>query len=442
MLFLSLAMLVFLVGPDLPTHLHNAWLFNGFMNEGGLHLYDPYTSGGNQFVYGYGLVSYVISGLLYNFVGFFAVDVAQMAFILIMAMISYYLVKDWRVRAVWFIIMAGIFISDTFPNFTSIFLFVMAVYLSTKGKERLFQIFLILASLNHPFVTPIILLMASKDKKVFSASLLVIFFLQLTVLRTGFYQTSGGGMLPVQIFISLWRSVVMLFPFLIIPMEPTKRFYDLIGIIHLKRERLTTLAKTVTYFSIFYFVFMIPSVMAFDGMRYFFMENRFEGIPQMDGIVRVVDDVHHDYMVHLPKEGIVMSNSQYFEGRDTIFSGDFCGYMKYLVENDISYVFIKENGLFSDDEKEFLIENFKPVFRMEGYVMFNVSLAGEMFSQEEICMSDYKLSSEYDDFINWGLMVLFYNVDEFSEKVDEMSEDFEEFSEELQNISQSFNDLF
>lgn len=431
---LAIAMSIIFVGADLSTHLHNSWLFHEFMTEGGLHLFDPYTSGGNQFVYGYGTIAYSMTGFFYHFVGPFTVDFIEITAFLIMAMLSYYLVKDWKIRAFWFVLALGLVSADTMPHFISMFLFVLGVYFSEKNKEKLSQSFMIMACLNHPFMAMICLLMVSKEKKLFSTSVILIFILQMTVLRTGFYQTSHESMIFTQAFISIFRSFIILFPFLIIPKKTTMRFYNLFNWMTMKRDLVSPVSKIIMYFLIFYLVFFIPSISIVSGIQSFIIEDKFSDFPVLEGTIRVVDDIYFEPVVHLPKKGMVLSNSQYFEGRNTVFSGDICGYVDYLSEKNISYVFIKEGAIFSLNEERMLKTHFENIFNKEGYIIFDVKSASDTDLEGKECYGESKVASEYKDVITWSLNVAISNLDNMNDRVEEFSYFLNQFQE---NISQN-----
>ncbi len=95
---------------------------------------------------------------------------------------------------------------------------------------------------------------------------------------------------------------------------------------------------------------------------------------------------------------------------------------------------------FSQDEEMLLGEYFENIFDENGYMLFDVRSASEAVPKDVECHLDAELYSEYKDFINWGLSVALYNVDELSEKFEELSVDLDELSKNLGELGDNITE--
>ncbi|MBI2137312.1 hypothetical protein HYU12_02215 [Candidatus Woesearchaeota archaeon] len=358
-----------LPGSDIYTHLHNAWLYNYMIDNGVVLERDFSMLGGNQPLYGVGLLSYLLAGFGWFVLGGMVVKVLELALFAGVIALSLALFKRRGMLFFWYgLIFVKILLPDSYPYMFSVFLFYLGLYAIKKLRSSPFgDAAVSLAGLNHPYVAASNLSTLFLGRWPLFAGSVAILVVQFVLLKFLFF--SGGVDFELDNILDFAiRSFVMLFPFIFIFIpKRLARFFSL-------RSAYLVVVAGILFA---YPVFFVPFEMGWkEGLGCYYSKS-YDTLPDLQGNVRVVDSCRK-WIYELPARGIVSSLSPYFEGQHYQEEWDEENYFSYLRDSSTDYVVfcreckIKTKTLKETGEIGILTHNFPVYMNAGSYVIFDV----------------------------------------------------------------------
>ncbi len=371
--YLFLAITLFslvMTGFDFTHHAHNSWLYYQMIKNWDFTGVDPYFT--SQITYAYGVIAYFFSGLLWFIFGIHSITIIQIICILV----SYYILTKLFKQDRWvsLLIVLNMFftIFDSYPSHFSNCLFWVATYGFYKNKKW-WLIPLLLAAFNHPFVLIASLFFTVKQPwLIIPQSLILSYFLIATSIFT------NDLFLPVYtIFMGFVRMFLCLLPILLLSKEDKiniKNFKILRDISKINASLPTIISLMVLEGGLIVALAVFVLVMQPTNVVDFTM---FEGIPAVNGTLKVVDYLYLPSVFVLPFEGYTLYDGSFRENNpqhlvQTLWSS-ISEYDNFLNENNISYVLFCTMCNPQSNEKEMLEGNYPLVWSNDYYTMYSVN---------------------------------------------------------------------
>lgn len=299
-----------LPGVDLYTHLHFSWLYNQMFRHFSPMVYDFSTLNGHQFIYTVGPVSYILSGLLWFIFGKWSVMLLEIAglgvlFFTSQKVLGKMLAIAWLVPVYLFMML-----SHMYPYFLSVVLFFLGLYLMKIKKDRLGEISVLLAGLNHPYISATNLVFLFSKRKFLKIGIVVVLLVQVLIFGRKFY--SGIGYEKVPLALTLWtipalliRTTVLFSPFVAKVFLP-----KVVNALKFWHVWAALLIFTIPMYHVNY-----TTDLSFGYKISCYYGDKYSDVGKLDGNVRVVD-ICRNGLYSLPMQGNILTVSPYFEGQD------------------------------------------------------------------------------------------------------------------------------
>ncbi len=174
-------------------------------------LKDPYLLDGEQLTFSYGIISYIVSGLLYPVFDYLTVDIIIFILILINTfLITKFLKKDTITASLLILSLAFFTTTDSYVSAFSLTLFWYSLYQYKRKKH--WEIPMIIACINHPFTLIPASYFVLKDKKTWSiiTSIIIMYFLIIS-----FFFSKNSEIEFYYPVVIIFRSIILLSPILI-----------------------------------------------------------------------------------------------------------------------------------------------------------------------------------------------------------------------------------
>ncbi len=354
------ASILFYIAPDHPTHLHNGWVFNKMLKTGQFHIFDPYTGGGHQFLWSYGVPANFIVAVLWFAFSEFSLNIAEAAIFAVFLFYSTKIIKDEKKLVVWWLLTYFIL------PFTGAYVYLLSFTLFFIGftkKGKLKSALQLLAGINHVYFSMINLLFVSRKRKNFFNAQIIILAIQLSMILI---LRLGGGYAGLMIFGIFWfRLLAVAYPYVFtewIKLKPS--------LIKVRRPgKLNKAYKIGATTGIAICMIVFPMMSNTEFTEYNF--DKLPIHPDSNGTARLVD-INIIGVYQLPKQGLVLSTSQYFHEQENLIFNK-TKYLDMLKKYNISYVIYCANCIISNmsQEKKFLEEEFKAIYSDNEYMVFD-----------------------------------------------------------------------
>ncbi|MBN1924150.1 MAG: hypothetical protein JW791_05355 [Nanoarchaeota archaeon] len=361
---------IFFTGLDFTHHAHNGWLYYQMIKEGRYMSQDPYF--GSQITYAYGIPAYALAGLLWFFFDIHSISVIQA----LMLIITYIILIKWFKQDRWVscLIFLNYFftIFDAYPAHFSNFLFWIASY-AYYNKKNWWPVALLISAFNHPYTLISSLFFVVKvPALVIPEALILSFYIIASKVFT------QGIFIPIYtIFMGVARVVLNLLPILILTAHNKINIKDYKIVRDITQYKITIPTLLIILLicipilitlTIYVLVFQPTNVVDF---------TMFEGIPVINGTLRVVDYLYLPSVFVLPYQGYNLEAGSFRENNpqhmvktywDTVQDYD-----DFLTGKNISYVLFCKMCNPQSNEKEMLEENHILVWQNDYYSMFSIS---------------------------------------------------------------------
>ncbi len=357
-------------GLDLTHHMHNAWIYNMMIREGRIILYDPFFR--DQITYAYGIVAYTVAGLLWFIAGPLSIKIIIALSILFEYII---LLKLFSKDDLWIFLLTLLNLFFTiFDAYVAIFsncIFWLAIY-SYYNKKVWWPIPLLISAFNHPytFISSLFFLVEEPSFLMPEALILAWFLLSTKTFSTSTY-------VPIYtVFMATGRVITNISPIMVLFLKGRILKTD-VKILEAISKVKITLPQMITISIIIYSVgltiaFYLLVVQPFGYMD----ESMYEGMPHVDGTIRVIDFVHLPSVFWLPKHNLTLEEGSFRENDPQYlvwrYWDNFSSYNNYLITNNISYVLVCNKCNPPTNEIDLLKDNFPIVWQNQYYRLFYV----------------------------------------------------------------------
>jgi hypothetical protein len=367
------ALVYFLPGVDLYSHLHFSWIYNYMMDNKVFLLYDFSTLGGQQFLYSIGVVAYVLSGALWFLAGKASVHLVELVGLVVLFLVSQKIFGKNLLTWGWLVLVfLFMLLPDTYPYFISAVLFYLGLCLIKVKKDRLGETAILLAGLNHPYVSVANLVFLFGKRTFLKIGVVLIFLVQLTVFGYKFFSGVGYGIIPTALLIWIIPSLLIRTSVLFFPLAIKLFFPSAI-----KKIRFRYVWGVLLIGTMFLYYVNYTTAVPIQYKINCYYNNKYADVGRLDGNVRIVD-ICRNGIYSLPEQGNVLTISPYFEGQQYYEYWETNQYLNYLKEKNASYVIHCRNcswfttELKPANELEILQQNFPLYKETDEYLIFKV----------------------------------------------------------------------
>jgi len=333
---------------------------------------NPYF--GSQITYAYGVPAYALSGLLWFIFSIHSINILEGVTIIV----NYIILRKWfkdRKDDKWIsvLMVLNIFftIFDAYVAAFSNCLFWLACY-GFFEKKKWWPVPLLIAAFNHPYV-----LISSLFFVVQEPILLLPFSIIFSYFIIASEVFTNQLFLPVYtIFMGIGRIIVNYLPILIMASHSRIKFnhFKIVEVFSKIKVTMPVLLVTLLIFAAFEGVVAIYTLVLQPTNAVHF--TMFEGIPNVNGTLRVVDYLYLPSVFVLPYEGFVLQAGSFRENNPQHM-------VKLLWDNESDYQNFVDNGNFSyvlfckmcnpqSNEFEILQNYYDLVWDNDYYYLYNV----------------------------------------------------------------------
>ncbi len=358
-------------GLDLTHHMHNAWIYNTMIKEGRIILYDPFFK--DQITYAYGIVAYIVAGLFWFVVGSLSIKVVIALCILIEYVV---LLKLFERDDLWIFLLTLLNLFFTiFDAYVAIFsncLFWLAIY-AYYNKKVWWPIPLLISAFNHPytFISSLFFLIEEPTLLMPEALIFAWFILSTKTFSTSTY-------IPVYtIFMAAARVLANIAPIMALFLKGRIHKTD-VKVLEAISKVTVTLPQMITFSIVIYSVGFTIAIYFLVVQPFGYIdESMYDGMPHVDGIIRVIDFIHLPSVFWLPKHNLTLEEGSFRENDPQYlvwrYWDNFSSYEYYLDSNNISYVLVCNRCNPPTNEIDLLKEHFPIVWKNDYYMLFYVN---------------------------------------------------------------------